>query len=75
MSLDLVLTNKERLLENVKCKGSLGCIDDEIVKFKILEAGRRADNKLITLNLRRADFCLSKDLLGRQPWDKALEKG
>ncbi|GAB0185305.1 hypothetical protein GRJ2_000995800 [Grus japonensis] len=33
--LDLVLTNKEGLVGNVKLKGSLGCSDCEMVEFKI----------------------------------------
>ena len=71
--LDLVLTNKEGLVGNVKLKGSLGCSDHEMVEFKILRALRRAHSKLTTLDLRRADFGLFRDLLGRVPWDKALE--
>ncbi|KAM9662778.1 uncharacterized protein ACIBXB_015380 [Morphnus guianensis] len=71
--LDLVLTNKEGLVENVKLKGSLSCSDHEMVEFKILRAVRRAHSKLTTLDFRRADFGLFRDLLGRVPWDKALE--
>ncbi|GAB0190684.1 hypothetical protein GRJ2_001533700 [Grus japonensis] len=71
--LDLVLTDKEGLVEDVKLKGSLGCSDHEMVEFKILRAARRAHSKLTTLDFRRADFGLFKDLLGRVPWDKALE--
>ena len=71
--LDLVLTNKEGLVGNVKLKGSLGCSDHEMVEFKILKAVRRAHSKLNTLAFRRADFGLFRDLLGRVPWDKALE--
>ncbi|PKU32701.1 hypothetical protein llap_16995 [Limosa lapponica baueri] len=74
--LDLVLTNKEGLVGNVKLKGSLGCSDREMVEFKILpllRAVRRAQSKLATLDFRRADFGLFRDLLGRVPWDKALE--
>ncbi|KAM6092638.1 uncharacterized protein LJ206_005604 [Theristicus caerulescens] len=71
--LDLVLTNKERLVGNVKFKGSLGCSDHEIVEFKILRALRRVHSKLNTLDFRRADFGLFRDLFGRVPWDKALE--
>ncbi|GAB0179473.1 hypothetical protein GRJ2_000412600 [Grus japonensis] len=66
--LDLVLTNKEGLL-----KGSLGCNDHEMVEFKILRAARRVHSKLTTLDFSRADFGLFRDLLGRIPWDKALE--
>ncbi|GAB0210046.1 hypothetical protein GRJ2_003470400 [Grus japonensis] len=71
--LDLVLTNKEGLVGNVKLKGSLGCSDPEIAEFKILRAARRACSKLTTLDFRRADFGLFGDLLGRIPWDQALE--
>ncbi|GAB0208302.1 hypothetical protein GRJ2_003295900 [Grus japonensis] len=71
--LDLVLTNKKGLVGNVKLKGSLGCSDHEMVEFKILRAARRARSKLATLDFRRAGFGLSRDLLGRVPWDKALE--
>ncbi|KAK4822670.1 hypothetical protein QYF61_019037 [Mycteria americana] len=63
--LDLVLTNREELVGNVKLKGSLGCSDHEMVEFKILRAPRRVHSKLSTLDFRRADFGLFRDLLGR----------
>ncbi|GAB0195035.1 hypothetical protein GRJ2_001968800 [Grus japonensis] len=44
-----------------------------MVEFRILKAARRACSKLTTLDFRRADFGLFRDLLGRIPWDKALE--
>ncbi|GAB0179966.1 cAMP-dependent protein kinase inhibitor alpha [Grus japonensis] len=72
--LDLILTNKEGLVGNVKLKGSLGCSDHEVVEFKILRAARRAHSKLITLAFRRAAFGLFRDLLGRIPWDKGPEE-
>jgi len=71
--LDLVLTNKEGLVGNVKVKGRLGCSDHKMVHFKILRAVRRAHSKLTNLDFRRADFGLFRDLLGRKPWDKAME--
>ncbi|GAB0184915.1 triadin [Grus japonensis] len=71
--LDLILTNKEGLVGDIKLKGSLGCSDHEMVEFRILRAARRAHSKLTTLDFRRADFGLFRDLLGRIPWDKALE--
>ena len=57
----------------MKLKGSLGCSDREMVEFKILRAARRARSKLTTLDFKRADFGFFRDLLGRIPWDKALE--
>jgi len=71
--LHLVLTNKEWLVGNVKVKGRLGCSNHEIVEFKIPRAERRVHSKLASLNFRRADFGLLRDLLGRILWDKALE--
>ncbi|KAK4814166.1 hypothetical protein QYF61_009984 [Mycteria americana] len=71
--LDLVLTNKEGLVGNMKLKGSFGCSDHEMVEFKILKVPRGVHSKLTTLDFRRADFGLFRDLLGRVPWDKALE--
>lgn len=57
----------------MKLKGSLSCSDLEMVEFKILRAVRRAYKKLITLDFRRADLCLFRDLLGRIPCGKALK--
>ncbi|GAB0203910.1 high affinity cAMP-specific and IBMX-insensitive 3',5'-cyclic phosphodiesterase 8B [Grus japonensis] len=71
--LDLVLTHKEGLVGNVKLKGRLGCSDHEMVDFKILSTARRTHSKVTTLDFRRAAFGLFRDLLGRAPWDKALE--
>ncbi|GAB0202608.1 hypothetical protein GRJ2_002726400 [Grus japonensis] len=71
--LDLILTNKEGLIGDVKLKGSLGCSDHKMVEIKILREARRAHSKLTTLDFRRADSGLFRDLLGRIPWDKALE--
>jgi len=71
--LDLVLTNKEGPVGNVKLKGSLGCSDHEMIEFKILQAARRVRSKLATLDFRRTDFGLLWDLLCGIPWDKALE--
>ncbi|GAB0192044.1 hypothetical protein GRJ2_001669700 [Grus japonensis] len=71
--LDLVFTIKEGLLGNVKLRDSLGSSDHEMVEFKIFRAARRAHSKLTTLDFRRADFGLFRDLLGRVPWDKSLE--
>ncbi|GAB0175990.1 hypothetical protein GRJ2_000064200 [Grus japonensis] len=74
--LALVLTNKERLVGDVKLKGSLGCSYHEMVEFKILRAARRVHSKLTTLNFRRADFSLFRDLLvicmGQSPGGKRV---
>jgi len=45
-----------------------------MVEFKILRTMRRAHSKLSTLDFRRADSGLFRDLLGKVAWDKALER-
>jgi len=71
--LDLVLTNKKELVEDVKVRGRLGCSDHEIVEFRILRGGSRVKSRIKTLDLWRADFALFKELLGGIPWARALE--
>ena len=50
--LDLALTNKEGLVEDVKAGGSLDCGDHEMVEFRILCGGSRAVSRIITLDFR-----------------------
>lgn len=71
--LDLILTNNEELVGNVKGEASLGCSDHEMVEFRIFEAGRTVKNNLTALEFRRADSGLFKVLLGRVPGGKAEE--
>jgi len=68
--LDPALTNKEGLVGNEKLQGSLGCSDHEMVEFKILREARRAHSKITTLDFRKADFSLFRDLVHRgiKPW-------
>jgi len=44
-----------------------------MMEFKILTVERRVHSKLTTLDFRRADFGLFRELLARVSWDKALE--
>jgi len=71
--LDLVLTNKEELVEDVKVGGRLSCSDHEMVEFRILREGSRVISRIKTSDLRRAKFGLFKELLGGILWARALE--
>lgn len=71
--LDLVITNKEGLVENVKLEGTLGCSYHEIMKFRIQRAARMEHSKLYTLVFESTDFALFRDLFRRLSRDKALE--
>ena len=64
--LDPALTNKEGLVGNVKLKGSLGCSDHEM-EFKILRAVKSVHSNLISLDFRRADYGVFRDLFSRLP--------
>jgi len=44
-----------------------------MVELKILREARIVYNKLTTLDFKRADFGLFRDLLDRELWDKPLE--
>ncbi|GAB0179267.1 hypothetical protein GRJ2_000392000 [Grus japonensis] len=70
--LDLVPTNKEGLVGNVKLKGSLGCSDHEMVQFKILRqrGGRTASSLPWTSgeqSLASSGICLV-EYHGTKPW-------
>lgn len=56
--LNLVLTNKEGLVGNVKVGGSLGCSDLGMAEFENLTAASREHGRLSTLGFRRADWTL-----------------
>jgi len=65
--LDLVLTNTEGLVEDVKAGGNLSCSDHEMVEFRILCGGSRAISRITALDFRGANFGLFRDLLGGTP--------
>lgn len=69
--LDPVLTNKEELA-NVKLKGSLSCSDHEAADFKDLGTVRSL-GRACTLDYKRADFGIFKDILSRVPWSRTVE--
>ena len=72
--LDLICTNKEELVGDVKIKGSLGCSDNEMVEVvRILRGGRRVNSKLTIQAFGAAGFGVFKGLLGKVLWSKALE--
>ena len=51
-------------MSNVNLKGSLGCTDHKMVVFEILRALKRVHTNLATLDFRRTDFDLFRELLG-----------
>ena len=62
--LDLVLKNKEGLVEDWKAGDSLGCSDQEMVEFRILSGGSRVVSRIRASDFKRSNFGLFKELLG-----------
>ncbi len=71
--LDLVLTNAEESVREVKIGGSLGCSDHALVEFVILKNAGLAKSRASTLCFRRAKFRLLKELLSGIPWETVLK--
>ena len=72
MVLNTVLTKKEGLVGDVKAGSSLGCSYHKMVEFKILRGRSKAIGRTATLDFKRANLKLFKDLLGGIPWVRAL---
>ena len=71
-----MFTNTSELIGDVKIGGSLGCSDHALVEFAVLRDMGQAKSKVRTLNFRKANFQLFKELVNRTPWETALrDKG
>ena len=74
--LDLVLTDAEELIKELKVGAILGCRDHALVQFEMVRATGPAKSKVRTLNFRRAHLRLFKGLLGEILWEAVLrDKG
>ena len=70
--LDLMVTNATELTGDVKIGGSLGYSDHALEEFAVLQDMGQAKSKVWTLNFRKADFQLLKELVNRTPWETAV---
>ena len=71
--LDLVLTNRNGLVRDVKAGGSLGCSDHEMLEFKILSGRSKAKSKTVTLDFWRDNLDVFWGLCGGISWARVLE--
>lgn len=71
--LDLILRNQEGLVGDVKVESSLCCSVHEMVKSRMLKAGRKMKSNLTTPEFRRANTPAERSFW-KSPRDKALEE-
>ena len=69
--LDLILTNKEDLVSEVKQVGYLG--DHVLLEFKILRKEEAKYSQTRILDFKRADFSRLREILGEIPWSDELK--
>ena len=65
--LDVLVTNASKLIRDVKIGDSLGCSDHALVEFTVLRDMGQMKNKVKTLNFRKANFQLFKELVNGTP--------
>lgn len=70
----MFLSMRRGLVGAVKFKANFSCSDHKIIEFVIPRAVTRTHSRLTSLDFRRADFELLKDVLSRVPLDKALHR-
>ena len=72
--LDLILTNKEDLVNGMRVVGSLGQSDHVLLEFEILRKGEIKYSQTHILDFTRADFSRLREILEEIPWSDELKK-
>jgi len=70
--LDLMLTNASELISGIKTGGSLGCSDHLLVELTALRDVGMVRSIVRTLNFRKANVQIFKELVSRTPWETVL---
>ncbi|PKU39070.1 nedd4-binding protein 2-like 2 [Limosa lapponica baueri] len=70
--LDLIVTKASELIRDVKIGGSLSCSDHALVEFTVLRHTCQSRSMVRTLNFRKANLQLFKELVNRSPWEMVL---
>jgi len=71
--LDLILTNREEMVEEVRVTGTLGGSDHAILEFWIPRGGKPVRTQSSRLDFGRADFDGLRRRVGRIPWMEVLK--
>ena len=72
--LDLVITNKEDLVNGVEVVGTLGKSDHALLEFVIQLEGEAKHSQTRILDFKKANFCKLRELLAVIPWTETLKK-
>jgi len=72
--LNRMVTNAHELIGDIETGGSLGCSDHAQVEFTVLRETSQAKGKVRTLNFRKANFQLFKELVYGTPGKLPLGK-
>jgi len=70
-----MVTNTSELNGDIKTGDSLGCSDHALVEFTVLRDMGKVRSIVRTLNFRKANFQLFKELVSRTPWETVLRDG
>jgi len=70
--LDLLVTNTSELICDVKIAGSLGCSHHALVEFSVLKDVGQVKSIVSTLNFRKANFQLFRELVNRTSWETVV---
>ena len=70
--MDLMVTNSSELIGDVKTGGNLGCSDHALGEFTVLRGTGKVRSIVRTLDFRKANFQLFKELLSRTPWETGV---
>jgi len=71
--LDLLFTNRERLVGDVVVRSRLGLSNHEKIEFSVRCEVKKGASKTITMDFWRADFGLFRMLVERVPWERVLK--
>jgi len=67
-----MLTSASELIGDIKTGGSLGCSNHALVEFTVLRDIGKARIIVKTLNFRKANCQIFKELVSRTPWEMVL---
>lgn len=67
MLLDLLVTNASEPIRNIRIGNSLGCSDHAVVELTVLRDMGQLKSNVRTLNFRKVNFQLFKELVSRIP--------